>query len=232
MTYVSNTRLPDAILFDLDGTLLDTARDLINAVNIIRKEDSLAPIPMHTLRPWVSQGGLQLISKAYGLSPDSDEADVLWRRYLIAYESNISQYSRLFDGMDEILKELETMSIPWGIVTNKPTYLTDRLLRNLGMRNRPACMICSDSASRPKPWPDPVWMACRTIGVSTKKTLMIGDDKRDVMAARSAGADAVAAAWGYIQSDDDPTLWGASAVLSHPSALWDWISERSPIGSC
>lgn len=224
-------RIPDAVLFDLDGTLLDTAEDLVAGVNTILEEDGRPPVPLETLRPWVSQGGLKLVSMAYGLPMDSDEADALWKRYLIAYESSISRHSRLFDGLEGILARLESMSRPWGIVTNKPTYLTDRLLRELGMRDRPACMICSDTASRSKPWPDPVLLACETIGVSPERTLMVGDDERDVAAARAAGADAVVAGWGYIRPDDDPATWGAAAILPQPVALRPWIGEPFPEGT-
>ncbi len=216
-------RIPDAVLFDLDGTLLDTAGDLVAAVNTILDEDGRPPMPLDSLRPWVSQGGLALVSIAYGLPRDSDEARVLWNRYLTAYESDISRHSRLFDGLEGILTDLESRSRPWGIVTNKPTYLTDRLLRELGMRDRPACMICSDTANRSKPWPEPVLLACETMGVHPERALMVGDDARDVASAKAAGADAVVAAWGYIRPGDDPATWGASAILPCPAALRPWV---------
>ena len=216
-------RTPDAVLFDLDGTLLDTAGDLVGALNAILDEDGRPPMPLDALRPWVSQGGLTLVCMAYGLPRESEEAQALWKRYLDAYESDISRHSRLFDGLEEILAGLESGSRPWGIVTNKPTYLTDRLLRELGMRDRPACMICSDTAPRSKPWPDPVLLACEIMGVDPVSALMVGDDERDVVSARAAGADAVVAAWGYIRPDDDPATWGASAILPRPAALRPWV---------
>ncbi|MYH90564.1 MAG: HAD-IA family hydrolase [Gammaproteobacteria bacterium] len=216
-------RIPDAVLFDLDGTLLDTAGDLVAALNTILDEDGRPPMPLDTFRPWVSQGGLTLVSMAYGLPRESEEAQALWQRYLAAYESDISRHSCLFDGLEGILAGLESGSRPWGIVTNKPTYLTDRLLRELGMRDRPACMVCSDTAPRSKPWPDPVLLACEIMGVPPERALMVGDDERDVASARAAGADAVVAAWGYIRPDDDPATWGASAILPRPAALRPWV---------
>lgn len=216
-------RIPDAVLFDLDGTLLDTAGDLVAALNTILDEDGRPPMQLDTFRPWVSQGGLTLVSMAYGLPRESEEAQALWQRYLVAYESDISRHSCLFDGLEGILAGLESGSRPWGIVTNKPTYLTDRLLRELGMRDRPACMVCSDTAPRSKPWPDPVLLACEIMGVSPESALMVGDDERDVVSARAAGADAVVAAWGYIRPDDDPATWGASAILPRPAALRPWV---------
>ena len=214
---------PAAVLFDLDGTLLDTAGDLVAAVNAIRLEDAHAPVDFETFRPWVSQGGLALVSIAYNLPRESDSAHALWRRYLVAYENRISAHSRYFAGLEEVLDGLEARSIPWGIVTNKPTYLTERLLRELDMRNRPACLVCSDTAARAKPWPDPVLLACESIGVDPGQTLMVGDDERDVASAHAAGALAVAAAWGYIRPEDDPGRWNAEAILQHPSDLWPWI---------
>ncbi|MDE0715225.1 MAG: HAD-IA family hydrolase [Gammaproteobacteria bacterium] len=216
-------RIPDAVLFDLDGTLLDTAEDLVAALNTILDEDGRPPMPLDTFRPWVSQGGLTLVSMAYGLPRESEEAQALWQRYLAAYESDISRHSCLFDGLEGILAGLESGSRPWGIVTNKPTYLTDRLLRELGMRDRPACMVCSDTAPRSKPWPDPVLLACEIMEVPPERALMVGDDERDVASARAAGADAVVAAWGYIRPDDDPATWGASAILPRPAALRSWV---------
>ncbi len=223
--YPADQSSSNAVLFDLDGTLFDTAGDLIAAVNRIRHEDGYEPILFSTLRPWVSQGGLKLVSRAYGLPTDSDQIAILWQRYLVAYESNISQHTVLFPGWDEILYELESESRPWGIVTNKPTYLTHKLLQEMGMQTRPACVVCGDSASRSKPFPEPVHMACQIMGVPPERTLMVGDDKRDIMAAKSAGADAVAAAWGYIRPDDDPASWGASAVLTHPGQLKQWVGR-------
>lgn len=217
---------PAAVLFDLDGTLLDTAGDLVAAVNTLRSEDGLDPVAFDAFRPWVSQGGLTLVSMAYGLPRESDEAHALWRRYLAAYESAISVHSRYFDGLEPVLQDLERRSIPWGIVTNKPTYLTERLLREMGQRERPACVICSDSAARSKPWPDPVLLACETIGVPPARALMVGDDARDIESAHGAGALAIAAAWGYIRPGDDPSDWRAEAILRSPDDLWQWLGDR------
>ena len=217
---------PDAVLFDLDGTLLDTAGDLVAAVNTIRLEDGHEPVPFDDFRPWVSQGGLALVSLAYELPRESTEAHSLWQRYLTAYEADISTHSGFFDGLEDVVVALETRAIPWGIVTNKPSYLTNRLLQELGMHDRPACVVCSDSAARSKPWPDPVELACETIGVDAARVLMVGDDARDVEAAHAAGALAVAAAWGYIRPGDDPLDWEAEAILQQPRDLWAWIGGR------
>ncbi len=218
---------PSAVLFDLDGTLLDTAGDLVAALNTIRTEDGLDHVSFDEFRPWVSQGGLALVSKAYDLPRESEAAHALWQRYLVAYENRISAHSCYFDGLEAILDALESRSIPWGIVTNKPTYLTERLLCELGMFDRPACLICSDTAARAKPWPDPVLLACEKIGIAPPGVLMVGDDERDVASAHAAGAYAVAAAWGYIRPGDSPDAWNAEGILETPSDLWPWVGGRN-----
>ncbi len=214
---------PAAVLFDLDGTLLDTAGDLVGAVNMLLREDGRDPVPLDALRPWVSQGGLTLVSLAYDLPRESDAAHALWRRYLVLYEANISRHSRLFDGLEDILVSLESAGRPWGIVTNKPEHLTRRLLAELGMTERPACVVGGDSAARSKPWPDPVVLACERIGVDPEDILMVGDDARDIDSAHAAGGRALAAGWGYIRDDDDPGHWGADAVVATPADLAPWI---------
>ena len=219
----TTTAIPQAVLFDLDGTLLDTAPDLVAAVNSLLLEDGREAVSMDSLRPWVSQGGLALIGQAYGIPMESDQALALRQRYLVSYKNNISRYSRLFDGLEEILWSIESSGRPWGVVTNKPGYLTRKLLLELGLLDRPSCVVCGDTAKRSKPWPDPVVLACRNMGISPEHTLMVGDDCRDIDSAHSAGADAVAAAWGYIRPDDDPSSWNAEAVLATPDDLWPWI---------
>jgi phosphoglycolate phosphatase len=216
---------PEAVLFDLDGTLLDTAGDLIAAVNTLLVEDGRSPVPPERLRPWVSQGGLTLVSLAYDLPRESEQAHGLWKRYLVAYESAISNHSRIFRGLEGVLDALEKSGRPWGIVTNKPGYLSQRLLQELDMLDRPACLICGDTASRSKPWPDPVLLACDRIGIAPGRTLMVGDDCRDIDSARAAGARAVAAAWGYIRPDDSPDSWGADGVVNRPAMLAPWIGS-------
>ena len=213
-----------AVLFDLDGTLLDTAGDLVGAVNTLLSRHNKPQLPVEDLRPWVSQGGLVLVSKAFNLHPDDDRARKLWREYLEAYKSRISETTSLFDGMAGILTLIEGSGRQWGIVTNKPKSLTSVLLDQLDFGFKPDCVVCGDTVSRSKPWPDPVIHACATLDVSPSQGVMVGDDERDILSGQSAGMLSLAASWGYIRPNDDPELWGADAVLDHPEQLRDWIS--------
>ncbi len=212
-----------AVLFDLDGTLLDTAGDLIGAVNVLLDRHGKQVLPVEALRPWVSQGGLALVSRAFELSPDDRHARQLWRDYLEEYKARISATTSLFDGMSSILSSLEKSDRRWGIVTNKPEFLTSSLLEQLDLGFSPDCVVCGDTVSRSKPWPDPVIHACTLLGVSPSQGLMVGDDERDILSGQSAGMLSLAATWGYIRPNDDPKFWGADAILDHPRQLHDWI---------
>ena len=212
-----------AVLFDLDGTLLDTAGDLVGAVNTLLNRHDKQQLPIDALRPWVSQGGLVLVSKAFNLPPDDKRARKLWREYLKEYKARISLTTSLFDGMAPILESIEDSNRRWGIVTNKPEALTLSLLDQLELDFNPDCVVCGDTVSRSKPWPDPVVYACTKLSVSPSQGIMVGDDERDILSGQSAGMLSLAASWGYIRPNDDPDLWGADAVLDHPEQLRDWI---------
>lgn len=213
-----------AVLFDLDGTLLDTAGDLIGAVNALLTRHDREQFPLPVLRPWVSQGGLALVSRAFKLSPDDQHARQLWREYLEEYKSRISTTTSLFNGMASILSMIEESNRKWGIVTNKPEFLTSLLLEQLDLEFKPDCVVCGDSVSRSKPWPDPVLHACELLSISPEQGIMVGDDARDILSGQGAGMVSLAASWGYIRPDDDPEHWGAEAILEHPGQLHDWIN--------
>ncbi len=215
---------PDAILFDLDGTLLDTAGDLAAAVNVLLKNNGKSELPFSTLRPWVSQGGLTLVSIAFNLPRESAEAQSLWQQYLSEYQENISVHTALFNGMEHVLHGIESSSRPWGIVTNKPEYLTQILLRDLELSHRAGCVVGGDTVKRSKPWPDPVLHACELLTIAPRNAVIIGDDARDIQAGKAAGLATAAAAWGYIRPDDDPFSWGADVVLEHPGQLSAWLN--------
>jgi 2-phosphoglycolate phosphatase len=220
---MTSSRDIKAVLFDLDGTLLDTAGDLIGAVNVLLDRHGKQILPVESLRPWVSQGGLALVSRAFELSPDDRQARKLWRDYLEEYKARISATTSLFDGMSSVLDSIEKTNRRWGIVTNKPEFLTSFLLDQLDLGLNPGCVVCGDTVSRSKPWPDPVIQACTLLGVPPSQGLMVGDDERDILSGQSAGMLSLAATWGYIRPNDDPEFWGADAILDHPRQLHDWI---------
>ncbi len=213
----------DAVLFDLDGTLLDTAGDLVAAVNVLLEKHRKPMLPISRLRPWVSQGGLTLVSIAFEIPRECAQAEELWQQYLVEYAARSSEQTVLFDGLESVLDKIEKSGRPWGIVTNKPEFLTIPLLQNIGLSDRTNCIVGGDTVSRGKPWPDPVLYACDLLKVNPHNTLIIGDDIRDIQAGQAAGLTTIAAAWGYIRPDDDPHAWGADAVIEQPDQLYEWI---------
>jgi phosphoglycolate phosphatase len=215
--------VPEAILFDLDGTLLDTAGDLSAAVNTLLEQTGNPSLPLEVLRPYVSQGGLTLVSIAFDIPRESKKAKRLWRDYLDIYADNLSNTSRLFDGMEKVLHRIEAKGIAWGVVTNKPEVFTVPLLEALGLLHRAGCVVSGDTLIHSKPSPAPIIHGCDILKVSPQRAIMIGDDQRDIVAGRAAGSLTLAAAWGYIQPDDSPNRWGADAILQHPRDINGWI---------
>ena len=155
--------MPDAVLFDLDGTLADTAPDLGTALNLVREEHNLPPLPLGLLRPHTSQGGRGLLREGMGLLPDAPAYPASYARFLAHYEAGICDKTELFPGMSAVLEELEARSIPWGVVTNKSLYLTLLLLEKMGLIQRCACIVGGDSTPHPKPAPDPLLLAAQQI---------------------------------------------------------------------
>lgn len=185
-----------AVLFDLDGTLLDTAPDLIGALNHVRGLENLDSAPVARYRAYVSQGALGLLRAGM---PPGDDRQMARRRqqFLDFYALNSLRATALFEGVERTLTGLEENGLPWGIVTNKPTYLTDPILEAFGWLGRTGCVVCGDTLSRAKPHPDPVLHACQLLGIAPADALMVGDDTRDLEAAEAAGAVPVLAAYGY-----------------------------------
>ncbi|MFU8896510.1 MAG: phosphoglycolate phosphatase [Gammaproteobacteria bacterium] len=208
-----------AVLFDLDGTLADTGPDLAAALNTMLSSDGHAPLPYETIRPWVSWGALRLIRLGYGEQLDAGRTAELRRRFLACYEVCVCRESRLFPGIDESLEALELAGVPWGIVTNKPGWLTEPLLAGLGLHERAGTVISGDTLPFAKPHPMPLLHAARELGVAAERCVYVGDNVRDVEAGRAAGMYTVAAAWGYIPPDDDPAEWLADHLMLAPDGL-------------
>jgi 2-phosphoglycolate phosphatase len=216
---------PRVILFDLDGTLADTAPDLGGAINRVRVARGLQPTPYELLRPVASAGARGLIGAAFGLRPDDEGYELLRSEFLTAYESNIATDTRLFKGVDMLLTSLVERGLGWGIVTNKAARLTDRLVPLIGLQHA-ACVICGDTTAHSKPHPAPLQEAARRLAVRPQDCWYVGDDLRDVQAGRAAGMATIAAAWGYC-GNVEPSTWDADAMIERPSDLLDLISASS-----
>ena len=212
-----------AILFDLDGTLLDTGPDMAHALDVLLEEHGQPPLAYETVRPYVSEGSIGLIRLAFGCSPEDREYDGLRRRFLELYESFLTRETCLFDGMDEVLAKLEGDAIRWGIVTNKPAYLTTPLLEQLQLLHRAASVVSGDTLAQRKPHPAPLLHGCRLAGGDPAASVYIGDAERDIEAGRSAGMTTLVATFGYLATEDRPETWGADGMIDRPEDIIDWI---------
>ena len=218
-----------AVLFDLDGTLADTAPDLAAALNQMLQEDGRASLPFEELRPWVSWGAMRMIRVGYGEDLAELELQRLRGRFLACYEAGLCRESRLFPGIAELLAAMESAGVPWGIVTNKPGWLTEPLLGALGLGDRAGTVISGDTLPHAKPHPMPLQHAAREHRVAARGCTYVGDNVRDIEAGRAAGMRTVAATWGYIPEDDDPANWQADALLEDAWALARWLNRADTL---
>jgi 2-phosphoglycolate phosphatase len=211
--------VPEAILFDLDGTLADTAPDLGGAMNRLLREQGREPMPLEMLRPHVSSGARGMIGAGLGITPvDADYAG-LQQRFLAIYQDALCVDTRLFAGMAEHLEELEAKGIPWGVVTNKSQRFAIPLMEGLALRQRSVCIVCGDSAQRPKPHTHPMQLASAVIGIATSGCIYVGDDERDIISGRAAGMKTVVAGWGYLGDGKPPADWGADGIAAEPQDI-------------
>jgi phosphoglycolate phosphatase len=211
------------VLFDLDGTLLDTAPDLVHACNAAAVEFGLPPQPLATLKPHVSNGAPAMLARL--VEAGGQEADLgrLLERMHALYEENIAVHTRFFAGMDAVLDALEGRGLSWGIVTNKHRRFTEPLLQSLGLDTRAGCAISGDSLAHSKPHPLPMLEACRRIGAEPAASVYVGDARRDIEAGQNAGMATLAALYGYVPADDPAHAWGADALLKEPLDLLAWL---------
>lgn len=208
-----------AVLFDLDGTLADTALDLVAAVNKVRTDRGLAPGPFETLRLQASHGARGLIGSAFGVAPEDAAFPSLRDAFLANYEAALCVQSRLFDGIPALLEALAARGMPWGIVTNKAARLTDPLVELLGLAEGAACVVSGDTTPHSKPHPAPLLYAAERIGIAPGRIVYVGDDLRDIQAGKAAGMATVAAAYGYCGESLAPAEWQADAVVEHAGAI-------------
>ncbi|MBK7135406.1 MAG: HAD-IA family hydrolase [Rhodocyclales bacterium] len=209
----------DAVLFDLDGTLADTAADLGAVLNRLRTEAGQAPLPAATIRPHVSKGVRGLLGIGFALVPGDDGYAELHQRFLAYYGDSLCVATTLFEGVPGLLASLEAEGIKWGVVTNKTSRYTLPVMATLGLGRRAACIVSGDSSPRPKPAADPLLLACTLAGALPARCLYVGDDLRDMQAARAAGMGAIAAAWGYLGDGLPLDAWGADAIIQSPGEL-------------
>ena len=209
----------NTILFDLDGTLVDTAPDLGHALNIQLERHGRKPLSDSTIRPFASHGSKGLLGLGFGITPK--DADFLAKReeYLNIYDEVFTRSPKLLDGMAALLQAIENKGLKWGIVTNKPRRFTNRLIESMGLHLRPACVVSGDDAPQPKPSPATLLLACNQIDVKPEHCIYVGDAERDVQAAKAAGMKTVVALFGYIDSTDKPAEWGADAMIAQPKEL-------------
>jgi N-acetyl-D-muramate 6-phosphate phosphatase len=207
-----------AVLFDLDGTLADTAPDLAAALNRLRADQGLKPVPIERLRPFASAGARGLVHAGFGVKPGDSDYAALREAFLEAYRESTCVETRLFPGIAELLDALAQRGIAWGIVTNKATRFTDRIVAALGLS--PDCVVCGDTTEHLKPHPAPMLHAAEQLKLAPDACLYLGDDLRDIQAARAAGMRPIAVDWGYHHPDSGgPGAWQADAVLSQPGDL-------------
>lgn len=210
--------LSRAVLFDLDGTLADTAADLGAALNHLRRQSGLNDLPVSEVRPYASMGARGLLRVGFGLSPEDPGYLPLRNAFLDRYHEKVCVETKLFPGMSELLRELVRRRIAWGIVTNKSSRFTPRIVEALKLA--PACVVCGDSTPHLKPHPDPLFLAADQLKLAPPKCFYIGDDLRDVQAARAAGMRPVAVEWGYHSPENGgPNDWDADAVIATPEEL-------------
>jgi phosphoglycolate phosphatase len=213
------------VLFDLDGTLLDTAPDLADALNTVLVEQGQAPLPFEHIRPVVSHGGIALIELGFRLERSDPAFESLRQRLLDVYRANLSARTRPFPGIPELLDTIEARGLNWGVVTNKPGWLTDPLLQELELFDRAVCVVSGDTLDERKPHPAPMLYACELAGSTPEQCVYLGDAQRDIEAGINAGMHTLVALFGYIQAEDDPLGWNADAAINTPGELLEWLNR-------
>ncbi|HCL75276.1 N-acetylmuramic acid 6-phosphate phosphatase MupP [Stutzerimonas nitrititolerans] len=208
-----------AVLFDMDGTLLDTAPDFIAVAQAMRMARGLAAVADKQIRDVVSGGARAMVLAAFDVDPMSDEFETLRLEFLERYQEHCAIASHLYDGMEQLLADIEQANLLWGVVTNKPLRFAEPIMQQLNLASRSAVLICPDHVSKSKPDPEPMVLACSKLGLDPASVLFVGDDLRDIESGRAAGSKTAAVRYGYIHPEDNPDHWGADVVVDHPLEL-------------
>ena len=210
---------PEAILFDLDGTLVDTAADFVLVLNSQRAKHNYPPLPSQIIRDTVSDGARALTRLAFGGEPGQAGFETKRLELLELYAEKAGDQAKLFDGMNDVLRHFEALSIPWGIVTNKPKRFTDILLDKLSLSSRSAITLCPDDVKNAKPDPESLFLACNRLHCRPENTFYVGDHERDIIAGKAANMKTIAAGYGYILDKRNVSGWQADYEIDHPSEL-------------
>lgn len=208
-----------AVLFDMDGTLLDTAPDFIAICQAMLAERGFPRVDDKLIRDEISGGAKAMVSAAFAMSPDTPEFEALRLEFLARYQTGCAVHSTLFDGMAELLADIEKANLIWGVVTNKPVRFAQPIMEQLGLSERSALLICPDHVTKSKPDPEPLLLACKMLDLDPASVLFVGDDLRDIESGRDAGTKTAAVRYGYIHPHDNPDHWGADVVVDHPLEL-------------
>jgi N-acetyl-D-muramate 6-phosphate phosphatase len=214
-----------AVLFDLDGTLADTAGDLGAALNRVRADHALAPLPLEVLRPHASHGARGLLVAGFGIGRESPQFEPLRDAFLAYYAAALCERTQLFFGAESVLADIERRGLRWGIVTNKAARYTLPLLERLSLSARAGAVICGDTTPQAKPHPAPLFAAAAALGIDPAQCVYVGDAERDIVAGRAAGMKTLIASYGYLGDDDDPTQWAADGFISSLPALLEWLPD-------
>ena len=207
------------ILFDLDGTLVDTAPDLAHALNLQLKRHGKQPLPYKAIRPFASHGSRGLVELGFNMTPQDSSFMKMRDEYLSLYDTVFTRSPVLLPGIAELLQAIENKGLKWGIVTNKPRRFTEKLIESIHLHLNAACVVCGDDAPQPKPSPATLLMACQQIGVKPENCVYVGDAERDIIAGKAAGMKTVVALFGYIDVTDKPSEWGADLMIQTPIEL-------------
>jgi 2-phosphoglycolate phosphatase len=214
-----------AVLFDLDGTLLDTAPDLVTALNQMRAAESLPPMPLSEIRQIANLGSKAMIKLALGMEECDPRFKRMREHFFHLYEKHLADATQFFPQVERLLTTLDEQSIRWGIVTNKLTRHAEPLLKALKFDHRPACLVCGDSVAKGKPDPLPIKHACELLKVLPENCIYVGDAASDVVASKAAGVLSIVALYGYIHADDDPKLWNADGYIDEPMQVVKWLNS-------
>jgi phosphoglycolate phosphatase len=209
----------DAVLFDLDGTLIDSAPDLGAAADKMRTDRGLPPLPLETYRPMAGAGARGMLNIGFDMSPDHPDFAAMKEEFFINYERCLTQRTFAFDGVEELVRGLSAMALPWGVVTNKASRFTDPLTRAMPLFATAGAIVSGDTTAHAKPHPEPLFEAARRLGLEPARCVYVGDDHRDIVAGLAAGMGTVAATYGYLGIAADTATWGAHASIGSPLAL-------------